>query len=77
MHGEPIGAVNPNGFKEAKMAKDLICGMQVDEQAAAGTSKYQGKTYYFCSTGCKAAFEKEPEKYVNPQNEKAGSHHHH
>ena len=46
------------------MAKDLICGMQVDEQAAAGTSEYQGKMYYFCSPGCKAAFEKEPETSI-------------
>jgi YHS domain-containing protein len=59
------------------MAKDLICGMQVDEESAAGTSEYKGETYYFCSPGCKAAFEKEPEKYVNPHAEHGGGHHHH
>ena len=26
--------------------------------------EYKGKTVYFCCTDCKAAFEKEPEKYV-------------
>jgi Cu+-exporting ATPase len=38
--------------------------MEVDPASAAGTAEYQGKTYYFCSPGCKAAFEREPEKYV-------------
>ena len=46
------------------MAKDPVCGMQVGEQAAAGKSEYQRKTYYFCSPVCKAAFDKNPEKYA-------------
>lgn len=46
------------------MAKDLVCGMDVDEKTAAGTSEYKGQTYYFCSLGCKKAFDKEPENYV-------------
>jgi YHS domain-containing protein len=46
------------------MAKDPVCGMEVDPAKAAGTVEYQGQTYYFCSPGCKAAFEKEPEKYL-------------
>ncbi len=46
------------------MAKDPVCGMQIDEANAAGKSEYRGKTYYFCSLGCKASFDKEPEKYV-------------
>ncbi|MCS7220921.1 MAG: YHS domain-containing protein [Anaerolineae bacterium] len=46
------------------MAKDVVCGMEVDPKKAAGKSEYQGQTYYFCSRGCKAAFDKEPQKYV-------------
>ncbi len=46
------------------MAVDPVCGMQVDEHKAAGTSQHRGQTYYFCSSGCKAAFDKDPEKYV-------------
>jgi len=38
--------------------------MNVDESKAAGKTEYKGKTYYFCSAGCKAKFEKEPEKYA-------------
>jgi YHS domain-containing protein len=51
------------------MAKDPVCGMVVDEQTAAATAEYQGKTYYFCAPGCKKAFEKEPEKYVRAASE--------
>jgi YHS domain-containing protein len=49
------------------MAIDPVCGMEVDEASAAGQSEYQGTTYYFCSPGCKRAFDKEPEKYLGQQ----------
>ena len=45
------------------MAKDPVCGMTVDEKKAAATASFQGQRYYFCSAGCKAAFEKTPERY--------------
>lgn len=45
--------------------KDPVCGMYVDGKRVAGEVAYKGQTYYFCGPGCKAAFEKEPEKYVN------------
>lgn len=49
------------------MVKDPVCGMDVDPKTAAGKSEYKGETYYFCSNGCKRAFDKEPEKYLaNP-----------
>ena len=59
------------------MARDPVCGMDVDEQSAAATAEYQGKTYYFCAPGCKKAFEKEPEKYVDaaPQSSDHDSQH--
>ena len=31
------------------MAKDPVCGMDVDPEHAAGTSEHQGETIYFCS----------------------------
>jgi hypothetical protein len=31
------------------MAKDPVCGMQVDEKKAAATSVHKGTTYYFCA----------------------------
>ena len=47
-------------------ALDPVCGMTVDPQHAAGSSSYEGKTYYFCSKGCVAKFEANPEKYLHP-----------
>jgi len=46
------------------MEKDPICGMTVDPKRAAGSSMYQSKTYYFCSAGCKATFDKNPARYA-------------
>lgn len=46
------------------MAKDPVCGMEVDPAKAAGSSTYQGQTIYFCSTHCKATFDREPTKYA-------------
>lgn len=48
----------------ANTVKDLVCGMDVNPATSACKSDYQGKTYYFCSLGCKKAFDKEPEKYI-------------
>ncbi len=58
------------------MAKDPVCGMEVDEKTAAGKSEYQGQTYYFCSAGCKKAFDKEPQKYVGKAQAHSGQQHH-
>jgi YHS domain-containing protein len=49
------------------MAKDPVCGMDVDEKTAEHKSEYKGQTYYFCAPGCKRAFDKAPEKYLGPQ----------
>ena len=57
------------------MAKDPVCGMDVDPQTAAGKSEYKVQTYYFCSLGCKASFDKEPEKYLSPHHEHDTHHH--
>jgi YHS domain-containing protein len=46
------------------VAKDLVCGMNVDEKDSQYTSTYKGKIYYFCAPGCKKIFEAIPEKYV-------------
>lgn len=47
-----------------RVARDPVCGMEVDEKKAKAKSEYKGKTYYFCCLFCKEAFEKEPEKYL-------------
>jgi P-type Cu+ transporter len=46
------------------MTKDPICGMTVEPGKAAGQSHYDGRTYYFCSSQCKAKFDADPTLYV-------------
>jgi uncharacterized membrane protein YraQ (UPF0718 family)/YHS domain-containing protein len=43
---------------------DPVCGMAVTPSDTTERFEYKGTTYYFCSPGCKAAFMREPERYV-------------
>lgn len=47
-------------------ATDPVCGMTVDPLTAAHTLAVGGRTYWFCSAHCQAAFEKEPARYLSP-----------
>jgi P-type Cu+ transporter len=51
-------------MERALMERDVVCGMQVDPAKAAGTSEYNGKTYYFCAMICKKKFDANPGQYV-------------
>ena len=46
------------------MAKDPVCKMDVDDKKAKFKSDYKDKTYYFCNSGCKSTFDKNPSKYI-------------
>jgi len=46
------------------MATDPVCGMTVDEASAAGTSVFDGRTFYFCSAHCLRAFEANPKPFI-------------
>lgn len=48
------------------MAKDPVCGMEVDASTSKFTFDYEGQTYYFCAPGCRKAFQAEPETYLDP-----------
>lgn len=49
------------------MATDPVCGMHVDEHKAMAKAVYHGRTYYFCSSDCHEAFNREPAKYAEPR----------
>lgn len=53
---EPRGAAPPPSSPEAAEI-DPICGMSVAPARAAATSVRDGRTIYFCSTGCKDRFD--------------------
>ncbi|HEV8052859.1 MAG TPA: heavy metal translocating P-type ATPase [Parachlamydiaceae bacterium] len=48
------------------MAKDPICGMNVDPQNARFHYSYLGQEYFFCSNRCYENFKKNPDKYLHP-----------
>ncbi len=50
--------------------KDPVCGMTIDAESAAGTSEFQGETYYFCSPVCKENFDANPSKFTEKAAEK-------
>ncbi len=53
--------------KATDLATDPVCGMSVDTATAKHTAEHAGKTYYFCSAGCKTKFSADPEKYLAKQ----------
>jgi YHS domain-containing protein len=53
------------------MEIDPVCKMEVNPQRPAATYEYKGKVYYFCSMGCKADFERDPESYLPEEQEQA------
>ena len=46
--------------------KDPVCGMEVNEKTTAYKSIYANNVYYFCSATCQNEFNKNPEKYLQP-----------
>lgn len=46
------------------MAIDLVCKMEIDEEAVSYSSNYEGEEYFFCSEGCMAEFTRRPLDYV-------------
>ncbi len=49
------------------MARDPVCGMEVDESQAPASLEYKGRRFYFCALSCYEAFEKDPESYLVPE----------
>ncbi len=47
--------------------KEVICpvtGTKITPATATDKMVYKGKTYFFCCSGCKPMFKKNPEKYI-------------
>jgi len=57
--------VGDEGVSTAALAKDPVCGMDVDPDAGKPRHAYQGETYHFCAQSCHDKFEKDPEHYLS------------
>lgn len=49
---------------EVHMAKDPVCGMDVDPHTAKHKAEHGGRTYYFCAAGCRTKFIADPARYL-------------
>ena len=50
---------------EPEKAVDPVCGMTVEIATAADRYEYEGVTYWFCATGCRRRFERDPAAYLS------------
>jgi xanthine dehydrogenase accessory factor len=48
-------------------ATDPVCGMTVTAGRSGHPLEHEGVTYYFCSTGCRSAFESDPAAYARKE----------
>src|SRR5215468_9594839 len=52
---------NPNS---TTATRDPVCGMEVDPHRTVHRAEHNGRTYYFCSSGCREKFVASPSAYV-------------
>lgn len=60
--GEIHGGVEP--AEPAHVEIDPVCHMEVEVATAKWITEHEVETYYFCSPGCKTAFEKDPAAFL-------------
>jgi Cu+-exporting ATPase len=46
--------------------RDPVCGMTVDPHKTSHRAQHTGRTYYFCSAGCRQKFAADPARYLAP-----------
>lgn len=47
---------------------DPVCHMQVDQDSAAHSLAFEGKTYHFCNINCAVKFSRQPQHYLSADN---------
>jgi xanthine dehydrogenase accessory factor len=60
----PMSAPPPSASPPDGVAIDPVCRMEVRIAGAAHTADVGGVTYYFCCSGCRARFTKDPQRYL-------------
>src|SRR5438309_8539277 len=55
-------ASQPPGGSET--VRDPVCGMQVDPATAKHRAEHDGRSYFFCSAGCRTKFVATPARYL-------------
>src|SRR6478609_9105291 len=62
-HGDHAGHAHDHSDVAAKVL-DPVCGMTVDPATSKHRFEHHGKTFHFCSAGCRTKFAADPEKYL-------------
>jgi Cu+-exporting ATPase len=61
--------------RRLERVKDVVCGMTIDPERAAGALDYRSRKYHFCGKNCLAKFGADPEKYLDPNYKPGGMSH--
>ncbi len=61
-HHHPSATPDP-----AATLRDPVCGMMVDPHTAPHKAEHSGRTWHFCSAGCRKKFLADPTRYLEPQ----------
>src|SRR5262245_31196611 len=58
-----------NRAEDMTMVIDPVCGMTVDPNAGKPSFAHAGRTYHFCSDGCRTKFAADPSRYLDKKGE--------
>ena len=64
-HGHDHHHDHTGGVTAPRLAVDPVCGMKVDPHTAKHRAEHAGRTYYFCSAGCREKFLADPLRYLH------------
>ena len=68
-HG-PAARENDPSVHAGLSVKDPVCGMEVDPHTTQHRADHAGRTYYFCSAGCRKKFISKPAHYLDQKAER-------
>ena len=54
-----------------ELVVDPVCGMEFAQQAAAASSTYRTRVYYFCHPVCQKIFDADPTRFVEDEEAEA------
>jgi Cu+-exporting ATPase len=64
-HSKKNEDLGNHGSSDAKqIARDPMCGMEIEIEAASDSTHYGPHTYYFCSKDCYRKFQERPEYFA-------------
>ena len=66
------GHDHDDAHTQDEVIRDPVCGMTVDPDAGKPSLQYRGRTFHFCSNGCRTKFEAAPENYLTAKDPVCG-----